>query len=350
METLKETRHNEFIEYFQIFHYNYIIKLVTAILVTATTIRIWKLFRTMKIFRIMESTILFSVKPLLALLVFKLIFLTLFTFTGYILYCEKSKYFRTPSEAFLTYLLISINLHQHIDHDLFASKIDYILHTFFMIFTFVIFNLLIATICLNYTKAQQYHSEDTFEYTLKDYIVEQCLYICALLKFNFLFPKHRKYVEKHAIQNENIQAKDGEFRYANSYSMDTNRMDGMVCVSLSIIRNFYKNSPNNLNGKDFELILKTASRLHEDERKFGVEKEIFFDNREIQGRQNMKLVDDKKFQKMETITRYLLGNDEYRDRQLFLYRKIMNAHNEKIQFLNDYLENLSKVIDNIRIK
>lgn len=87
LDALEELNHNQYISYSSLFYTQDILTVMSGVLICVATIRLWKFLRFGQSFLVLERTLLHTTIPFLAMVIFHLIMLLGFVFSGYLLFC-----------------------------------------------------------------------------------------------------------------------------------------------------------------------------------------------------------------------------------------------------------------------
>lgn len=343
------SKHNSFIEYFNLFKVETYLTYIAAFLVGTATIRLWKLLRFMIVFRIMERTVLLSIKPICALLVWHFIILLMFTYPGVILFGQTSKHFKSITDTVITLLLCFIGQNGSLDpNKVFRNQFQQAYYMSYMIVSISISAIYVSIVIISYQQAQRDFS-NIEQYTLKEYLIEKWGIIWELIRFRCRKTRVRGGSDTEPKIFQTVYPKADEHRYAKCISISKQRMEQMNLIVQCILKN--KDLNYTLSKEDVELINKTIYAFHSEEK--DDEKDLFFlDNLDDN---KVKVIDDYKMLQMEQICSMILDTEEQRkqkeeQKQIELREKALRHHEKQLDYLREYLTGLDRIVTELTIK
>lgn len=158
------------------------IEIITAILITFSTIRLWKLLRYLRQFRLFELTLSFSIKYLLSMMVINTILILVYAGVGFLILGPYVREFRTIWSSFVALMLISFGLEFNLgfdsSHQTMYSYIGYIYFTGYLILVLVLLNIFITIIVVGYKNSKEYLDCQVpqIKYNILTFLKDDCAY------------------------------------------------------------------------------------------------------------------------------------------------------------------------------
>ncbi|CAH1260732.1 unnamed protein product [Diabrotica balteata] len=346
LQKIELSKHNRFIKYFHLFYSEITLTSLAAFLVFLATFRVWKLLRFLVIIKIVEKTLAISAFHLFCLFILHFHLLVVFTLAAYLLFATQTYDFKDPFISFVNLFLAAFGLFKF-DTSSFTSAVHYIYYIFLMVFNLVFVNLYIVLVNIYYGQAQMFYSNYQ-EYNVMDYVKEQWVYLKLLRNIKV------KQVRQKSGQDENIEKrklvspKADEHRYAKGVIVQEYKMVQMKLLALCWLRNMHRNGQ--FSESDRLLIKRTLAALLLKLKT--MEKPDFFFINYREG--SNTLIDDLKFQRMESILNNIFGKgqqekaDDIKTTEI-VYETVMNNNDILLNRILNNLDNVSRALDCIYI-
>uniref|UniRef100_A0A6P7FCZ9 Polycystic kidney disease protein 1-like 3 n=1 Tax=Diabrotica virgifera virgifera TaxID=50390 RepID=A0A6P7FCZ9_DIAVI len=329
------TRHNRFIQYFHLFNSEVALTSLAAFLVFLATFRVWKLLRFLIIIKIVEKTLAISAFHLFCLFILHFHLLVVFTLAAYMLFANQTSDFKDPFTSFVNLFLASFGLFRF-NTSIFTSGLHYMYYILLMVFNLVFVNLYIVLVNIYYGQAQMIYSNYQ-EYNVFDYIKEQWTYLKLLKHIKVKRVRRKRDPEKNIEERKFVSPKADEHRYAKGVTVEEIKMVQMKLIALCCLRNMHPNE--GLSESDILLLKRTTAALllkNEDMEK----PDFFFVN---YTEDSNTLVDDLKFQRMESILNNLFGEKST------VYETVINNNDILLNRILNSLNDVSRALDSIII-
>ncbi|KAJ3643456.1 hypothetical protein Zmor_026166 [Zophobas morio] len=297
LEELETAKHNAFLSYFYLFYIEDFLTFAAAFLVCIATIRLWKFLRFAKMFRMMERTLAVAILPLLCFLI---IFATVVMGAGMAFLLLVGKEFkRVRSLVKMIRLMLTMSLKASEMKS--TEFLDYKVALFYMVLYIITLELSLFTfitiIVFAYAKAQWEFSSDLGNYTVRDYVLERSAY----LRTFFTYKSKRLRAGLMEIVDSKVAPKSDKFLYRNSCSVSVPKMRLMKYITRGLIRKQTRKS-SVLTSYDVKLMETICRQIFLKSGKDEVD--VFFMGH-VRGT-NVKLVDEKRVEKIANITNLLL--------------------------------------------
>lgn len=310
MEGLNRANKNEFIDFYHLFQFEYILVGLTALLVFLTTIRLWKLLRFGRIFRRLEHTIVFSIYSLISLFFCQCIILLGFAIWGYLLFGSHSKSFRRIWISARTLFLISLNLYRQFDYKTFNSNLGRIYYILFIFLNFIIYAMYIAVVIIGRSKSEDYFSRKRSKYWAWTFLKDEFIHF-----WNIVGIKRDEGIWRFGLANEvkqpKVYPKKKSVRYGKCVKTTMRRMKAMEAIAKAVL---FKSIPEKeRKDDDFEVMRGVANTMHlMDKDDFTVENnDLFFVTKDKNGKR--VLVENRNLMRMRRIVQQLLVKEKIED-------------------------------------
>lgn len=307
LKSLEGKDPKEFVNYFSLLEVDKTFTVISAILIAVATVKLWGIFRFIKIFRVVEQTFKMSFIPLCALFFYNIIAILAFAFFGFLLFVDHSYRFEGYFNTVEFLLLLNLRpfegkeIEMLVEPNLGFGYVFYISYALTVQFFGCVYT---ALIMIYYSKAQTHYSNYSEVFSMWEYIKTQFLFY-----YNFLRIRFRKFrlgggddSEKYSIP---VSPKADESFYAESETLSVDKIRAMSLLSLCAIRNCNpKRKP--LTQKDIRIMtyalyyLKKSRHSHDDE---NVER--FYKGH--MGGNRVKLYHECILKKIELATSIILG-------------------------------------------
>lgn len=186
---LDRVRHNEFISFIIVSHWDDYVIVLAGILVAISMIRIWHLLEFHNMFRICELTLKNAAKDVFIVLILGVIILLAFSISGYIIFGSYSYEFWSVTVTAITLLSLSMGYRPDFRYEIFDkinNNLGYIYYIFFMFMMLTIITVFITVVNNAYAKSRQYFDETdekkALRYNLLQYVKEEFQYYTNKLK------------------------------------------------------------------------------------------------------------------------------------------------------------------------
>ncbi|KAL3267693.1 hypothetical protein HHI36_006825 [Cryptolaemus montrouzieri] len=343
---LQEKQSKEFIDYFGMVRTEAWLNILAGFLICVTTIRLWKLLRFAKIFRMVERTFVYSFSSLVYMFIYYTICCIAFGIAVFVFLGTKTIHFKDSYTIMKTFLLITIGGMKASDLNIDQNQhgLGYVFYTVFNIFTLFIKTIFIAIIIVNYLKAQEFSFEEKLDYTMKDYVIERY----GILK-RLVYIWVRKFRLKAGgaknDKEELVTPKSNDVRYMNCVKTYSNRMKAMACVAKCVLLRRLKGQM--MDESDHALMMRTVKNLCN--KKQG-DAELFFTHGTKE--EGYSLVEDRRIRLVETVVKRMLESPEERATRLKKEQveEAFHANNlARLKKMNFQLNVISQAVKNIEI-
>ncbi|KAJ8920177.1 hypothetical protein NQ315_011838 [Exocentrus adspersus] len=343
LSRLETARNNEFVNYFHLMYAESTLLSVSGILVFLATFRLWKLMRFLKIVKVVERTLLLSSKPLLSVFLYQLVFILACSFYAFARYSDRNNDFRDITDSISNLFIVSLNFKQDFD----LEAVNPVFYSAFMLVMLGVYTLYIAIITISFGEAQ-FHYSQAEEYTMADYVKEQCRYYRELLRIKWWRFRLRGGGGGSADKNRSkVYPKPEQFRYADCVTLSSSKMEAMVLVTRCLVRNLNKARKQEVSDVDASLMKQTLVSLLKGG---GDKKEVFFKSN-VAGTRT-RFVDDEVMVRMEKVVAELLTRDQARlegEKRRKLYRSIVETHEEKLGELAGTLKFVYRLLSDVDV-
>ncbi|CAH1956466.1 unnamed protein product [Acanthoscelides obtectus] len=347
LRKVEDAKHNEFINYFHLFYTESTLTIMAAVLIFVATLRLWKLLRFFQIIQVVERTLIYSMRVLWCLFLCHMIIIILFMFTGQLIKGQNTNA-RGVIETVAVMSLMSFGF--VFDPDLVE---DYKLYyATFQLYSTIYSTVVVAVISTAYADAQLYYSDEKHEYSVQEYIRDEIRYYFEVIWIKW---KRLRLTGGEDTEDDDarkvVTPKSDEFRFSECLTAPVSRLTTMLHLSLCVLRNISKHATY-FGAKDVATIRNAIAYYFGSDSQ---EKAIFYEGRTVTGQ--VKLVDDRLFQRMENIcndfdeepqnqhNQQLQGVRSRRAKEAAVIEK----YNNKIDSVHDKLKFLLEAMSNIKI-
>lgn len=323
LDAIERSNHNTFVNYSDLFNTHMSLNVIAALLVCISTIRLWKLVRFFKIFRIFETTFRLVFSPVLALFLHHIIFVLACTMVTHILFGEHSTDFVNYIQAFKAVFRIYLGMFKNFQFFMhYGSKLEMTIVVIYVIVSKIFLATYIVICVLAHLDARklfaQYQEE---EYSFVDYLKEELMFLFTWLKL-----RKTHHHKERPMKKMVIYPKPDRYLYANCISTTTHAMNTMTMVAAVILYNKIHegNTDGELTEKQIELMLRVCQYFlseHDQDRK-----EFFFKVRE---HETLKIVDGKRIDKEKHVVEMILGVSAKMEKRHKLNRRLILRHTMK---------------------
>lgn len=181
--SLENARHNEYVSFNTALYLDFVVDILAALLVTISTIRLWKLLRFLKIFRIVELTMNVSWIYLLSFAVINVVVIFSYTIVGHMLFGASSADFKDLTTSFLTVTLLAFHFHSKFDYNVFVNttlNLGYFYYMGCTVMFLIIVSIFVTLIIVSYQAAKDVYDANTEEkltsYSLPNFIRDEYRY------------------------------------------------------------------------------------------------------------------------------------------------------------------------------
>lgn len=371
LDKLAYAQHNEVVFYDHLKFMDVILITFLGILIALTSIRMWKLLRFGRRFRIMEATIGYATKPLIALIIGHWIIILLYASLGYIVFGTAFKEFRNFTFSISTILLLTINL-QKMYHVVLVYNYDnnfgYFYYISYIICSFILLVLYIAVIAISYHKMSNKYSNNKVYYTTADYIKDKSRYEMERLRRKLRKARMRGGGEEREILEKKVRAKEIEHRYSNLVMITSYKLYCMRFIAKSVIINKYKPSAKKLSNSRKRLIDKVVFLILSRNRSM-LRKEMVYIG--IDANSNVQIVREDQIAEMEFIANYIVNcgtrrnlikvffdeivivrekkSEENKEDEELTIEESVQEYTDRLIFILDQLKSILKIMSNIRV-
>ncbi|XP_045474270.1 uncharacterized protein LOC123680420 isoform X2 [Harmonia axyridis] len=295
--------------YFPLLDLENIFLVLCTILIAVATIKLWYLFRFIKIIKIVERTIKTAFLPLCALFFYNAIVILGFASFAFPMFVDRSlKY-----EGFLITLerLILLNFRALRGEELKMLKepkvgLGYVFYVSYILAVLFFDCFYAVIIIVYYSKAQNFYSNYSAIYSVRNHIKDQSAFYYNVWKMrfkSFRLGGGRDRAKKPALP---ISPKADGSMYAESSTLCVNKLKAMALISLSAIRNSNpKRKP--LTQKDIRIMTYALYYLRKCKRPCLDDEEAERYYKGHMGRHKVKVMHDCEIKKVGVATSILLG-------------------------------------------
>lgn len=342
LDQIEMSKHNTFINYFHLFRIQTLFIYFGAFLICIATIRLWKLLRFLVVFRIMERTVMLSLKPVFAIFIWHLIITLMFTFPGVILFGSESKHFKTVSDTMITLLLNFVRQDAVAASLIFGESRGEIYYVCYMFVSMCIYATYVSIIILSHKQAKREFS-NIKQYTLKEYLIEKISVMWDLLKFKYRKKRVRGGQDEPSKRYRSVYPKSHEHRYSKCITISKHRLKQMNLITQCVLMNKHICY--------IEMLNKLVYNVHSDA--MGRQREIFFIDK--LDKDKFKVIDDYRMLQMEHICSALMDTQEQRnlmkeEKELENREQTLNYHETELNNLKNYLTGLDSLVNELEGK
>lgn len=343
LNNIEKVKHNEFVNYFDLFRMHTTLNVIGALLICMSTVRLWKLMRFFKMFRMFEKTFLLVIGPVLALFLHHIIFVLACTMITHILLGESLEDFVNFKSSFKAlssiYLKIYDNYKFFLAHNI--SKLEMTVIVMYIVVSQIIFYTYIAICVMAHVDARKLFSQHHEEaYSFIDYIKEELMFLFAWFKLRVT--RHKE----PTLKKQYVYPKPDRYLYANCISTTTHSMDAMAIVTAVVLYNLIHtgNRDGTLDEKQIEMMLRVCHCFLA-EHAFKDHKEIFF---KYHKGKILKIIDSKRIDKAKQVVELILGVSAKLEKRQKLNRRIVLRHNLRgLDKVQKKLEGCLQSLENI---
>lgn len=343
LNAIETVKHNEFVNYFDLFYTHSTLNVIGALLVCISTIRLWKLMRFFKMVRMFEKTFLLLIGPVLALFLHHFIFVGMYALMTHILMGENSADFVDNKNSFKS--LINMYLNFYSNYVLLLgrtiSRLEVTVMVIYLIVSKIFFSTYIVICVMAHLDARKLFSQYQDEaYSFIDYIKEELMFLFAW--FNLRKTHHKEPM----IKKQVIYPKPDRYLCANCISTTKHSMDGMALVAALVLYNTIHTGDRDgaLNEKRIEMMLMVCHYFLS-EHVSKDHKEIFF---KIHEGEVLKIVDSRRIDKAKQVVDLILGVSAKLEKRVKLNRRIVLRHNLRdLDKMQRKLESCLNSLENI---
>lgn len=302
LRRLEQVKHNQFIEYFYLFHIEYFLNFTAAFLVCISTIRLWKFLRFASMFRTLEKTIIIASSLLLSFSTVVIVQVLLFAFPIMLLLGNYFTRIRTTTKLIRLMLTMPLRPIEMRLREFISYKFAMFLFSLYLIAIMINMFIFIMFIVISYFEAQLEMSSEKQEYNIRTYVQEKSLYLPRYLKYKY------KYSLRGGTQKQSkVVPKSHKLLYSKCRSISASRMNKMTSIVHCLLRNqkMYK-KPRRLSKNDIKLMLQVCREISRRESKQDVD--IFFIGK-IQQQERIQLIDEKRVEKVANVANILLQEE-----------------------------------------
>ncbi|KAK9892878.1 hypothetical protein WA026_022557 [Henosepilachna vigintioctopunctata] len=348
VKELEEKRSNTFVDYFDLLSAEAWITVLASALICVITVRIWRLLRFAKVFRVVERTLTYSFESMIYCFVFFLIFCIGFGIMGFVLFCTTSEQFRDGISTGKSLILMTIGVRGpntlHLDER--EIRFGYLYVTMFYTVAYFFTTIFIAIIIVNFLIAQQFSFEEKIEYDIREYTKDQKKNFGRLARMWVRKFRLRAGKNQEKEEDELVTPKSNHIRYMNCVSTSSTKMRAMESVAKCYILRRKKGLM--IDESDQAEMMKTVRNLCE--MKKGGD-EIFFTQYMNTG--DCRLVDNRRLLMVEDVVKRMLESPEKRAARLKITEEnesLMAENMAKLEMMNYRLKTMLKVVEEISIQ
>lgn len=360
LSQVEMSRHNKFVNYFNLIYMEELFTIIAALLICVATIRLWKLLRFGVIFKIMERTLILSLPLLAAVTICHTIIVLMFAYSGLILFGSNSYDFRDTTATFTSLMLLSLNLYQQFNFEYIQEAhggLGYAYYTFYMLITLTITTLYIAVIVISYEESCNYYSELRPYYTVQKYIQDECTYIKELIRRNWKFMRLAGGEDNNAEDEhfeKKVTPKSDEHRYADSIIVPIRKMFAMSLIARCVIynRNKRKEMMSEKSEYEIELMKKIVLQFYG---KPSISKRNLISFVIYEQKNKIKFVSNCRILQMEGIVNYILNKGTLKNSRVEVFDEMNQSvlpprtNGEQLEYFEEILKSILRVINNITI-
>lgn len=185
--SLENARHNEYVSFNSALFLDFIVDILAALLVMISTVRLWKLLRFLKIFRVVELTFKLSWIYLVSFTIIDIVVFFAYSAVGQVLFGSYSANFKDLKTSFLTVILLAFGFHTNFDYRVFMNTTLGLGYIFYMGFTLIflgVISIFVTIIIVSYQAAKA-----VYDATIEEKLVTYSL-------FNFIRDEYRYFTSK----------------------------------------------------------------------------------------------------------------------------------------------------------
>ncbi|KAG5861355.1 hypothetical protein JTB14_025901 [Gonioctena quinquepunctata] len=329
LDKIGNAKHNEFINYFNLFSSVSTLTILAAVLVFIATLRLWKLLRFLLIIKIFEKILGLSVARLLLLFLYQTLLIFLFQLIGRILFGDQHE-FRHSGDSMMTLILLALCFPKTYDFHTVKTLLQRFYFSLYLLASFFFLTFYIAVITNCYADAQIYYSNQR-GYNMYDYLNEQYLYFKEVVAKKTKTLRIRGGQDISSAEENPIFPKAYTRRYAKCLKIPENRINIMGHITRGIVWNM--KSKKKQKNKLIQMII--ANMMRDDRN----ESDYFFVG--SSGSEKTIFVDDLIFKKMERIVNVLLSRREQ------IYRKVLENNEKTFGEIEGKLSNVSYLLGEV---
>lgn len=234
IEEIKIAKHNEFVDYEQLFNIEDVLEAVASTLMVLLIVKLIKLVRGGFLFEYIKMSMRYVFSASLVILIFHIFSFFLFACAAFLYYGSDVQCFSSVWASFSMVFVLSYGLYTQFDYDLFATT--WFGTLFFMSLTvvslcFTIFYLIVLLYGVRY--ARNFLSNRRYLYSWYDFLKEETLYFWDMLMVK---TKKERLRAGGGEKYDVIYPKADRERYRSVIACSKNRMEAMRSIARSVIR------------------------------------------------------------------------------------------------------------------
>ncbi|KAF5277850.1 hypothetical protein FQA39_LY06002 [Lamprigera yunnana] len=239
LDDLEKARHNQFINFFQLIHIEYVLTIFGAVLICVSVVRLWKFLRFISDFKVFEVTLWRSGRSLIGLAFCHFLIWCMYTLLGAIIFGPRLPYFHTLHSTITILMLLSMNLYSSFDYELFFAVGGTFAYVYFLSYVLVmmtIITLYVSVIMISYSQSNNNFSNLTEYYSLKKYAHDEFLYHKELWRRNVCCTRLSG-GEDFTKDTKKVIPKNDEHRFSNLVALSSMQLLAMLLVTQCVSDN-----------------------------------------------------------------------------------------------------------------